>query len=208
MKAFATVSAPAIPFGRSNIDTDVIIPADYLKAVTRKGMGKGAFKALRFNEDGSLNMESVFNQPRYTSAQILIAGANFGCGSSREHAAWALDDMGIRVVLAPSFSDIFASNAFKNGVLTVSLPQEEIDTLMEVAETQDITVDLEDQVVTTPGQHRFTFEVDPFRKHCLLNGLDEIGLTLTSVNAISAHEAALAVRQPWLFGKSASHSSA
>lgn len=188
----ATVEGRAIPFGRKNVDTDVIIPAEWLKTVTRDGMGEGAFAAVRA-EPGN-----VFDDPEFQGAPILIAGANFGCGSSREHAAWALNEMGIEAVIAPSFSDIFSSNAFKNGILTIELPQEAIDRLMEVAASDPIHVDLDSQTVTTPFQDRFAFEIDPFRKHCLANGLDEIGLTLAKQDAIAAYEARLAEARPWM----------
>lgn len=183
MDPVSTVSGRAIPFGRKNVDTDVVIPAHWLKTITREGLGKGAFEAVK-KEPGN-----VFCDPQYEGAPILIAGDNFGCGSSREHAAWALLDMGVKCVIAPSFSDIFSGNAFKNGILTVALPQEAIDRLMDVAKTDPVAVDLEHQTVTTPFQDRFVFEIDPFRKHCLLNGLDEVGLTLAQDSAIAKHEA-------------------
>jgi len=186
------VDGRAIPFGRKNVDTDIIIPAKWLKTITREGLGKGAFEALR--EDPA----NIFDSAEFTGSPILIAGDNFGCGSSREHAAWALLDLGITCVIAPSFSDIFSGNAFKNGILTVCLPQEAIDRLMEVAQTETISVDLEHQTVTTPFQDRFSFEIDPFRKHCLLEGLDEVGLTLARDTAISAHEAKIAQQLPFL----------
>ncbi|MGP1353913.1 MAG: 3-isopropylmalate dehydratase small subunit [Parasphingopyxis sp.] len=192
MEPFKQVEGRAYPFGRKNVDTDVIIPAEFLKTISREGLGEGAFKVVRA-EDGN-----VFDDPEYAGAPVLIAGDNFGCGSSREHAAWALDDMGVRVVIAPSFSDIFSSNAFKNGILTVELPQDAVDRLMEVAATDPITVDLDNQVVTTPFQDRFEFPIDPFRKSCLLAGLDEIGLTLESSDAISAYEHKVAADKPWL----------
>ncbi|WP_232494310.1 3-isopropylmalate dehydratase small subunit [Novosphingobium kaempferiae] len=182
MQAINHVAGKAIPFGRKNVDTDVIIPAHWLKTITREGLGKGAFESVK-KEEGN-----VFTDPANAGAPILIAGDNFGCGSSREHAAWALLDMGVTCVIAPSFSDIFSGNAFKNGILTVALPQEAIDRLMEVALTDPIDIDLETQSVTTPFQDRFTFEIDPFRKHCLLNGLDEIGLTIAQGDAISSYE--------------------
>ncbi len=165
------IEGRAIPFGAKNVDTDVIIPARWLKTITREGLGEGAFETVRA-KDGN-----VFDDPRYAGAPILIAGDNFGCGSSREHAAWALLDMGITAVIAPSFSDIFSGNAFKNGILTVELPQEQVDRLLEVAGTDEIAIDLEHCTVTTPFQDRFTFEIDPFRRHCLMEGLDEVGLT-------------------------------
>jgi 3-isopropylmalate/(R)-2-methylmalate dehydratase small subunit len=192
MQPIDRVEGRAIPFGRKNVDTDIIIPAQWLKTISREGLGKGAFETVRA-EPGN-----VFDDPEYAGAPILIAGDNFGCGSSREHAAWALTDLGITAVIAPSFSDIFSSNAFKNGILTVVLPQEAVDRLMEVAVTDPIHIDLESQTVTTPFQDRFTFEIDPFRKTCLLQGLDEIGLTLAKSDAISAYEAKLAAERPWL----------
>lgn len=195
MDAVSTVEGRAIPFGAKNVDTDVIIPAHWLKTISREGLGEGAFETIR-KQDGN-----VFDDPEYAGSPILIAGDNFGCGSSREHAAWALLDLGIKVVIAPSFSDIFSGNAFKNGILTVALPQEQIDRLMEVAATDPVTVDLDTQTVTTPFQDRFTFEVDPFRKHCLSEGLDEIGLTLARDDAITKHEQRLATSMPWLTSK-------
>jgi len=192
MQPIDRVEGRAIPFGRKNVDTDIIIPAQWLKTISREGLGKGAFETVRA-EPGN-----VFDDPEFASAPILIAGDNFGCGSSREHAAWALTDLGITAVIAPSFSDIFSSNAFKNGILTVVLPQEAVDRLMEVAATDPIHIDLESQTVTTPFQDRFTFEIDPFRKTCLMQGLDEIGLTLAKTDAISAYEARIANERPWL----------
>ncbi|MBV2146702.1 3-isopropylmalate dehydratase small subunit [Sphingobium sp. AS12] len=192
MDKLTTVEGKAYPFGMKNVDTDIIIPSHWLKTISRNGMGKGAFEVLR-KEPGN-----VFDDPAYAGSPILIAGDNFGCGSSREHAAWALGDLGIRVVIAPSFSDIFSSNAFKNGILTAVLPQEAIDRLMEVAQTDDIHVDLEQQTVTTQFQDRFSFEIDPFRKHCLLGGLDEIGLTLGDADGIGVYEAKVAQDRPWM----------
>ena len=191
MDAFKTLTGIAVPFGAKNVDTDVIIPARFLKTIQRAGLGKGAFAVIRENPD------NIFDQPRHKGAPVLIAGDNFGCGSSREHAPWALTDMGFRVVIAPSFADIFSGNAFKNGMLLVALPQAQIDRLMEVAETDEITVDLENQVVTTPYQDRFTFEIDPFRKHCLMNGLDDIGLTLEKADHLAAYEQRAAENRPW-----------
>src|SRR5690606_13469233 len=182
----------AYPFGMKNVDTDIVIPAHWLKTISRAGLGKGAFEVLR-KEPGN-----VFDDPEYAGSPILIAGDNFGCGSSREHAAWALADLGIKVVIAPSFSDIFSGNAFKNGILTVVLPQDAIDRLMEVAKSDPIHIDLEHQTVTTRFQDRFQFEIDPFRKHCLLGGLDEIGLTLDNRSEIDRYEGRIAVEKPWL----------
>ena len=193
MQALTQVSGRAIPLGAKNVDTDIIIPAKWLKTITREGLGEGAFESIRANEG------NVFDDPQYAGAPILIAGDNFGCGSSREHAAWAMLDLGIRAVLAPSYSDIYSGNAVKNGILPVVLPQEAIDRLMEVAsEGHEITVDLETQSVTTPFQDRFTFEIDPFRKHCLLNGLDEVALTLERQAAIGEFESRRASAQDWL----------
>ncbi|HUD92928.1 3-isopropylmalate dehydratase small subunit [Sphingobium sp.] len=192
MDAISRIEGHAYPFGRANVDTDIIIPAVYLKTVTRDGLGRCAFEVIRA-EPGN-----IFDDPRYRHAPILIAGRNFGCGSSREHAAWAMADMGVKAVIAPSYSDIFAGNAFKNGILAVVLPQDAIDRLMQVAQDSTITIDLETQSVTTPFQDRFAFEIDPFRKFCLLNGLDEIGLTLEDSAAIAVHEARTRDQAPWL----------
>lgn len=192
MQPISTVEGRAYPLGLKNVDTDIIIPAEWLKTISRTGLGKGAFQSLRAVEG------NVFDDPEFTGSPILIAGDNFGCGSSREHAAWAMADLGISAVIAPSFSDIFSGNAFKNGLLAIVLPQAAIDRLMEVAKTDPIHIDLEAQTVTTPFQDRFEFEIDPFRKHCLLNGVDEIGLTLKSSDAISGYENRLAQDRPWL----------
>ncbi len=192
MKPVNVISGTAIPFGAKNVDTDVIIPARWLKTISRKGLGDGAFESIRAVPG------NIFDDPRHVGAPILIAGDNFGCGSSREHAAWAIDELGIKAIIAPSFSDIFSGNAFKNGLLTVVLPQEAIDRLMEVATTDPVTIDLENQVVTTPFQDRFEFPIDPFRKHCLLNGLDEVGLTMGQDDVIRAHEDRMMASQPWL----------
>ena len=192
MQPLRQVEGRAIPFGAKNVDTDVIIPARWLKTITREGMGRGAFEGLRLDPD------NLFDAPEFKGAPILIAGDNFGCGSSREHAAWALLDLGITAVIAPSYSDIFASNAFKNGVLTVVLPQAAIDRLMAVAQTDPISIDLESQTVTTPFQDRFTFEIDPFRKHCLLDGLDEVGLTMARDAEITRYENKARGELPWL----------
>jgi 3-isopropylmalate/(R)-2-methylmalate dehydratase small subunit len=192
MDPVQTVAGRAIPFGRKNVDTDVIIPARWLKTITREGLGRGAFETLREDPD------NLFDSAEFKGAPILLAGDNFGCGSSREHAAWALLDLGIKAVIAPSFSDIFSGNAFKNGILTVVLPQEAIDRLMVVAQTDPVHVDLETQTVTTPFQDRFSFEIDPFRKHCLLGGLDEVGLTLAREAAIGIYEQRAGQDMPWL----------
>ena len=189
------VEGAAYPWGAKNVDTDLIISAEWLKTTTREGLGRGAFETIRA-QPGNL-----FDDPRYTGAPVLIAGDNFGCGSSREHAAWALADMGIKAVIAPSFSDIFSGNAFKNGIVTVVLPQDAIYRLVEVAKTDRISVDLETMTVTTPFQDRFAFSLDPFRRRCLIDGLDEIGLTLAQDTAISKFESADAVHRPWISGR-------
>ena len=186
------ITGRAYPLGRDNIDTDVIISADHLKTISREGLGKFAFMPIRA-EPGN-----IFDDPEFAAAPILIAGANFGCGSSREHAAWALLDLGINCVIAPSFSDIFSGNAFKNGILTVELPQDQIDRLLEVAQTDPVRVDLEAQTVTTRFQDRFAFTIDPFRKACLLGGLDEIGMTLQRDAAIATFETRQHAAMPWL----------
>ena len=192
MTPIEKVEGRAIPFGLKNVDTDVIIPAHWLKTTTREGMGRGAFESLRADPD------NLFDSAEFKGAPILIAGDNFGCGSSREHAAWALGDLGIRVVIAPSYSDIFSGNAVKNGILPVVLPQTAIDRLMEVAQTDPVHVDLDTQTVTTPFQDRFSFDIDPFRKMCLLHGLDEISLTEQSGAAIDIYEQRLDEDRPWL----------
>ena len=189
------VSGRAYPWGAKNIDTDVIIPAHWLKTTTREGLGKGAFETIRADP------ANIFDDPRYAGAPVLIAGENFGCGSSREHAAWALGDMGIQAVIAPSFSDIFSGNAFKNGIVPVVLPQAAIDRLVEAAVDGDVTVDLETMTVTTSYQDRFPFELDAFRRDCLMQGLDEIGLTLAEDTGISKFESADAGHRPWISGR-------
>ena len=192
MKPVRSVEGRAIPFGQKNVDTDVIIAAKWLKTISRDGLGQGAFESIRAQEG------NVFDDPEFAGASILIAGDNFGCGSSREHAAWALDDMGIKAIIAPSFSDIFSGNAFKNGLLAIPLPQEAIDRLMEVAKTDPINIDMESMSVTTPFQDRYSFEMDPFRQKCLMEGLDEIDLTLAKSGAIEDHESRVDSSQPWL----------
>ena len=195
MDPVSRVEGGAYPWGAKNVDTDVIIPAHWLKTVTRSGLGRGAFESVRAAAD------NIFDDPRYAGSPILIAGDNFGCGSSREHAAWALADMGVKAVIAPSFSDIFSGNAFKNGIVTVVLPQEAIDRLMEVAKTDPVTIDLESMSVTTPFQDRFPFTLDAFRRECLMEGLDEIGLTLAMDSRIADYEAGLAQHRPWVNGE-------
>lgn len=186
------VEGRAYPWGAKNVDTDVIIPAHWLKTISREGLGRGSFETVRAQRD------NIFDDERYTGSPILIAGDNFGCGSSREHAAWALKDLGITAIIAPSYSDIFSGNAVKNGIVPVVLPQEAIDRLVEVAKTDEVTVDLETMTVTTPFQDRFEFALDPFRRTCLMEGLDEVGLTLARDTAISKYESAVASERPWL----------
>jgi 3-isopropylmalate/(R)-2-methylmalate dehydratase small subunit len=203
MQPFTTLTAIAAPLPMVNVDTDKIIPAKWLKTIKRTGLGVALFETLRYRDDGSENPEFVLNREPYRRAEILIAGDNFGCGSSREHAPWALLDFGIRCVIAPSFADIFFNNCFKNGILPVVLPQEQLDILMrEASEAKDptLTVDLEEQEVRRPtGNEVFAFEVDPFRKHCLLNGLDDVGLTMQKTPKIDDFEARQRAGQPWLY---------
>ena len=196
MRAVTKVEGSAYPWGAKNVDTDVIIPAHWLKTISRSGLGKGAFETIRAQPD------NIFDDPRYAGSPILIAGDNFGCGSSREHAAWALSDMGVVAVIAPSYSDIFSGNAVKNGIVPVVLPQDAIDRLVEVAKTDSVTVDLETMTVTTPFQDRFTFDLDPFRRQCLMQGLDEIGLTMAKDTAISNFEGAVDQHRPWIASRS------
>ena len=200
MEKFTTLTGVAAPMPLVNIDTDMIIPKQFLKTIQRSGLGKNLFDEMRYTQDGQEIPDFVLNQPAYRKAQILVAGDNFGCGSSREHAPWALLDFGIRCVISTSFADIFFNNCFKNGILPVVLPQDAVDHLMDDArkgENARITVDLEAQTVTASDGTVFPFEVDAFKKHCLLNGLDDIGLTLEKVTAIDAYEAKNATLRPW-----------
>lgn len=189
MQPFTTLTGIAAPLPMINVDTDMIIPKQFLKTIERTGLGKNLFDELRHNEDGSNKPDFILNRAPWTSAQILVTGANFGCGSSREHAPWALLDFGLRCIIAPSFADIFFGNCFKNGILPITLPQDQVDQLMRVAEAcQPLTIMLEQQEVTTPDGQAYGFTIDSFRKHCLLNGLDEIGLTLEHQTDISQFE--------------------
>ena len=200
MQAFTVLTGVAAPLRVINIDTDMIIPKQYLKTIKRTGLGKGLFAEARFNPDGSEISDFVLNQPAYRNAQILVAGDNFGCGSSREHAPWALLDFGIRCVISTSFADIFYNNCFKNGILPIVVKPEELEMLFEDAErgsNATVTVDLESQEIRGPDGGVIHFEIDPFRKHCLMNGLDDIGLTLEKGAAIDTFEKKLADR-PWL----------
>ncbi|MFN7001880.1 MAG: 3-isopropylmalate dehydratase small subunit [Roseinatronobacter sp.] len=198
---FTTLSGVAAPMPLVNIDTDMIIPKQFLKTIQRSGLGKNLFDEMRYDQDGNEIPDFVLNQPAYRKAQILIAGDNFGCGSSREHAPWALADFGIRAVVSTSFADIFYNNCFKNGMLPIVLPQEQVDILMEDTrrgENARIAIDLESQTVTSADGQEFRFEIDPFKKHCLLNGLDDIGLTLEKVSSIDAFEAGAQQARPWV----------
>lgn len=200
IEPFTTLESVPTPLLRDNIDTDVIIPGSYLKTVSRQGLGEGCFHSLRFRADGGPDPDSVFADPRYQGARILLAGANFGCGSSREHAAWALLDMGYRAVIAPGFADIFESNAGKNGILTVRLDAVALQALADdAAAGRAIRIDLAAQTVTDASGAAHRFEIDPFRKRCLLEGLDEIALTLSEhADAIAAFEAVQKRDLPWL----------
>jgi 3-isopropylmalate/(R)-2-methylmalate dehydratase small subunit len=201
MEKFTTLTAVAAPLSMINVDTDKIIPKQFLKTIARTGLAKGLFYELRYDEAGQPKEGFVLDQPAYENAKILVAGKNFGCGSSREHAPWALLDFGIRCVIAPSFGDIFYNNCFKNGILPIVLPQEQVDLLMDDAErgaNAIVTVDLEKQEITGPDGGTLRFEIDGFRKHCLLNGLDDIGLTLQKDDKIGNYEAQRQVSQPWL----------
>jgi 3-isopropylmalate/(R)-2-methylmalate dehydratase small subunit len=200
MEKFTHLTGIAAPLPLVNIDTDMIIPKQFLKTIERSGLGKNLFDEMRYTQDGVEIPDFILNQPAYRQAEILIAGDNFGCGSSREHAPWALLDFGIRCVIATSFADIFYNNCFKNGILPIVLPPEVVDVLMAEARkgaNARLTVDLESQTVHTSDGQDFQFEVDSFRKHCLLNGLDDIGLTLEKVSAIDSYETRTAATRPW-----------
>jgi 3-isopropylmalate/(R)-2-methylmalate dehydratase small subunit len=200
MEKFTKLTGVAAPLPLINVDTDMIIPKQFLKTIQRSGLGKNLFDEMRYDTEGNEVPDFVLNKPAYRKAQILVAGENFGCGSSREHAPWALLDFGIRCVIAPSFADIFYNNCFKNGILPIALPQEDVDKLMDDAErgaNAVVSIDLERQEITGPDGGRIGFEVDPFRKHCLLNGLDDIGLTMEKADAIDAFEGRMQAAQPW-----------
>lgn len=211
MKKFTSHTGITAPLDRANVDTDMIIPKQFLKSIKRSGFGPNLFDELRYMDEGQpdqdcsgrlLNPDFVLNQARYQGASIMLARENFGCGSSREHAPWALDDFGIRCVIAPSFADIFYNNCFKNGLLPIVLDEAQVDQLFKEVEAEQgyqLTVDLERQVVVTPSGNEFAFDVDAFRKHCLLNGLDDIGLTLQQADDIKAYETRRRQEAPWLF---------
>ncbi|RCK44066.1 3-isopropylmalate dehydratase [Thalassospira profundimaris] len=201
MEKFNTLTGVAAPLPMLNVDTDMIIPKQFLKTIKRSGLGKNLFDEMRYDDNGNEIPDFVLNQPAYRNAKILVTGANFGCGSSREHAPWSLLDFGIRCIIAPSFADIFYNNCFKNGILPIKLPQEDVDKLMADAErgaNATVTVDLEKQEISGPDGGCIKFDVEPFRKHCLLNGLDDIGLTLQKADDIASFEAQRAASQPWL----------
>ncbi|TDL81498.1 3-isopropylmalate dehydratase small subunit [Palleronia sediminis] len=201
MEKFTTLHGIAAPLPLINVDTDMIIPKQFLKTIKREGLGVNLFDEMRYDDDGNEIPGFVLNQPAYRDAEILIAGDNFGCGSSREHAPWAIKDFGIRCIVAPSFADIFYNNCFKNGILPIALPQEQVDKLMADAEkgaNARMTVDLERQEITTSEGEVIAFEVDAFRKHCLMEGLDDIGLTMEKSAAIDSYESRAAQSRPWV----------
>jgi 3-isopropylmalate/(R)-2-methylmalate dehydratase small subunit len=204
MDKFTSLTGVAAPMPMINVDTDKIIPKQFLKTIERKGLAKGLFHELRTHPDGSENPDFVLNQPAYRKAQVLVAGENFGCGSSREHAPWALLDFGIKCVISSSFADIFYNNCFKNGVLPITLPPETVAMLMEDAKNGAnavLTIDLENQTVSRPDGEVVHFDIDPFRKHCMLNGLDDIGLTMQKGDSISEFEKRVSQSQPWVIGE-------
>ena len=201
MEKFEKLSGIAAPMPLINVDTDMIIPKQFLKTIKRSGLGANLFDEMRFDDDGNEIAGFVLNQPAYREAEILVAGDNFGCGSSREHAPWAIKDFGIRCVIAPSFADIFYNTCFKHGILPIALPQEQVDVLMKEAEkgaNARIEVDLEAQTVSTSDGDVISFNVDAFKKHCLMNGLDDIALTMEKVSAIDTFEAGASVARPWV----------
>jgi 3-isopropylmalate/(R)-2-methylmalate dehydratase small subunit len=201
MEKFTSLTGVAAPLEIMNVDTDMIIPKQYLKTIKRTGLGQGLFAELRYKEDGSENPDFVLNKPAYRNAKILLALDNFGCGSSREHAPWALLDFGIRCVIAPSFADIFYNNCFKNGILPIKVSPKDLAKLMDDAKrgaNAALSVDLEAQEIRGPDGGVVYFEIDPFRKHCLLHGLDDIGLTLQKAESIAAFEAKASAERPWI----------
>jgi len=201
MDKFETITGVAAPLPLINVDTDMIIPKQFLKTIKRSGLGVNLFDEMRYGDDGAELPDFVLNKPAYRNAEIIVAGENFGCGSSREHAPWALLDFGIRAVIAPSFADIFYNNCFKNGILPIVLPQDQVDALMNDArngENARITIDLDVQTVTGSDGTAYPFEVDSHKKHCLLNGLDDIGLTMEKASSIDAYESRLSQDRPWV----------
>ncbi|ALK07934.1 3-isopropylmalate dehydratase small subunit [Blastochloris viridis] len=201
MDTFTVLTGVAAPLRVVNVDTDMIIPKQYLKTIKRTGLGQGLFSEARYNEDGTENPEFVLNKPAYRNAKILVAGDNFGCGSSREHAPWALLDFGIRCIISTSFADIFYNNCFKNGILPIKVTPAELEKLFDDAErgaNATLTIDIATQEIRGPDGGVIRFEVDPFRKHCLINGLDDIGLTMVKADRIQTFEAKTAATRPWL----------
>jgi 3-isopropylmalate/(R)-2-methylmalate dehydratase small subunit len=206
MDKFTTLTGVAAPLPIRNVDTDMIIPKQFLKTIKRTGLGTHLFDEMRYTPDGKEKPDFVLNKPAYREAKVIVAGDNFGCGSSREHAPWALLDFGVRCVIAPSFADIFYNNCFKNGILPIPLPQETVDKLMEDAKrgaNATLTIDLAAQTITRPDGEVVHFEMDAFRKECLLNGLDDIGLTLVKEKSIDSYEGGQRQNQPWLWSGSA-----
>ena len=202
MEKFDKLTGVAAPLGIINVDTDMIIPKQFLKTIKRSGLGKSLFYEMRFDDDGNEVADFVLNRPAYREAKILIAEQNFGCGSSREHAPWALLDFGIRCIIAPSFADIFYNNCFKNGILPIVLTDEEVEKLMDDASrgaNAVVSIDLEKQEITGPDGGAISFDIDPFRKHCLMNGLDDIGLTLQKADDIASYEETQKHERPWLW---------
>ena len=202
MEKFTTLEGVAAPMRVINVDTDMIIPKQYLKTIKRTGLGKGLFSEQRYKDDGSENPDFVLNKPAYRNAKVIVAGDNFGCGSSREHAPWALADYGIRCVISTSFGDIFYNNCFKNGLLPIRVSPEDLEKLFDDADrgaNSTLTVDLEKQEIRGPDGGVVTFDIDPFRKHCLLNGLDDVGLTMQKKQHIDTFEAKQKQSQPWLY---------
>jgi 3-isopropylmalate/(R)-2-methylmalate dehydratase small subunit len=202
MEKFTTLTGVGAPMSLINIDTDMIIPKQFLKTIKRTGLGKSLFFEMRYDDDGNEIQDFVLNQPAYRNAQILVTGENFGCGSSREHAPWALLDFGIRCVIAESFADIFYNNCFKNGILPIRLPKEDVEKLMQDAErgaNATITVDLESQTIKGPDGGTINFDVEEFRKHCLVNGLDDISLTIQKKTSIDSFENKQQLSEPWLY---------
>ena len=207
MTPFTTLTTIAAPFPENNIDTDIIIPKQFLRTITRVGLGKSLFFDRRYNADGSDKMDFILNHEPYRRAQILVTGENFGCGSSREHAPWALLDFGIRCVIAPSFADIFYNNCFKNGILPICLPQTDVDALLEEIANQqtsrpdDLTIDLQNQIIRRGNRLTIYFDIDPLRKELLLGGIDDIGVTLQHTKEIDSYEATARIQTPWLWSK-------
>lgn len=203
MEKFTKLTGVAAPMDMINIDTDMVIPKQFLKTIKREGLGKHLFHEMRYDADGNENPDFVLNKPAYRNAEIIVAGDNFGCGSSREHAPWALKDFGIKCVISTSFADIFYNNSFKNGMLLIKVSKENLDKLMDDADrgaNATLTIDLENQTISGPDGGQISFDIDPFKKHCLINGLDDIGLTEQKVKKIDSFEESREAAQPWIAG--------